>query len=178
MPSFSFSVTKKPTKVNSSSQSVNKYDIILADVEGTIFINITGKYQVVIGLDKYDIASECYSCKGVSEIYEQVLTNGLTRTLHIRSERDRDDRDRTMYLPFTAGCSVKGNIVRHKAANVVIFKIKKVFINATDDEARKAIKFYRDNYDQIRKALAKDWLDNHKVEDNQIVIEDIVEKDG
>lgn len=153
MPGFSFAPVIKNTKSKSNSQSSNKYDIIIANIEGTVFITLDGIYQVVIGPDRYNIASECYSCKGVSEIYEQVLSNDLVRTRHIRSERDRDDRDRSMYLPFTAGCSVKGNIVKHKAAGVVIFKIKKVYVDVDCPIGRQAIKFYRDNYSIIKKAI-------------------------
>jgi len=153
MPNFSFAPIIKPSKAKSTSQTASKYNIIIADIEGIVFINLKGEYSVVIGNDKYSIASESYSCKGVSEIYEKDLINDITRSRFIRSERDRDDRDRNMYLPFTAGCTVKGNIVRHKAAMLVLFKIKKVFIDIDNSIGKEAIKFYRDNYKKIKKHL-------------------------
>lgn len=178
MPTFSFTPTVKASKVKSYSQSTSKYNIIIPDIEGTIFINLKGEYKVVIGKDEYNIASECYSCKGVAEIYEQILTNDIIRTRHIRSERDRDDRDRTMYLPFTAGCSVKGNVVRHKAAGTVIFKIKKVSVDINDPIAKDAIKFYRDNYNKIKKAIGSNFICNYEVIPEQEVHNDILKEDG
>ena len=175
MPTFSFTPITKPSKAKSYSESTSKYNIIVPNIEGTIFITLDGKYQVVIGEDRYDIASECYSCKGVSEIYEQTLVNDLTRVRHIRSERDRDDRDRTMYLPFTAGCSVKGNVVRHKAAGAIIFKIKKVYVDVNDYVAKQAIKFYRENYSIIKAAIAKNWIDNHVAQPDQEVFADVID---
>lgn len=177
MPSFSFTPISKPAKVKSYADSTNKYNIILADQEGIVCINLLGEYKVLIGDVQYDIATECYSCKGVTEIYEQDLTNDLVRVRHIRSERDREDRDRTMYLPFTAGCSVKGNIVRYKAAGTVIFKIKKVFVDLNDSIAKEAIKFYRNNYITIKAAIAKNWLDNHVVQTDQEVFDDMLKQE-
>lgn len=166
MPSFSFAPVAKVVKVRSHADSNAKYNIIIPDVIGIIVINLKGEYKVAIGEDKYDIASESYSCKGVSEVYPIELTDGLVRVRYIRSEIDRADMSREMYLPFTAGCSVKGNIVRHKAANVVIFKIKKVFLDVNDDSARKAIKFYRDNYKVIRKYIIAQQIVVDEVENS------------
>lgn len=154
MPSFSFAPVAKVTKAKSQSKSVGKYDIILANIEGIVFMTLKGEYKVVVNSDEYNIASECYSCKGVAEIYEQTLTDDLVRVRHIRSDKDRDDRDRTMYLPFTAGCSVKGNIVRHKITKAEMFNIKKVYIDVDDIQARNALKYYRDHYNIIMQAIS------------------------
>jgi len=177
MPDFSFAPIVKTTKAKTSSAPSSKYEILTANVEGVVFITLDGKYIVVIGDDEYTIASEDYSCKNVAEIYEQVLVNDLTRVRHIRSDRDRDDRDRSMYLPFVAGCSVKGNIVKHRTAGITLFKIKKVYIDVDCNIARKAIKFYRENYTIIRKALNKDWIDNYIAEDSQTIIPEVIEDD-
>lgn len=174
MPIFSLTPTVKASKAKNYSESTSKYNIIIPNIEGTVFINLQGEYKVVIDKDEYNIASECYSCKGVAEIYEQRLTNDLVRTRHIRSDRDRDDRDRTMYLPFTAGCSVKGNVVRHKAAGVIIFKIKKVHVDVDCPIAKQAIKYYRDNYSVIKKAISSNWIDNHVAEADQEVLDDVL----
>lgn len=174
MPSFSFKPVVKSTKVKSTT-ATSKYTILMANIEGTVVINLQGKYQILVGDIKYDIASECYSCKGVTEIYEQVLEDNIVRTRHIRSEKDRDDRDRTMYLPFTAGCCVKGNVVRHKTANVIIFKIKKVFVDINDPIAKEAIAYYRKNYTKIRKSLFETMKDNFVVEDKQIINNDLID---
>lgn len=170
MPSFSFAPVAKPTKVHSHAESSSKYNIIVPNTEGTVFINLKGEYYILIGNDKYDIAEESYSCKGVSEVYLQELDNGKIRFRYIRSERDRRDMDRTMYLPFISGCSVKGNIVRYKSANTIIFKIKKVYLDFDDPIGREAIKFYRDNYVKIRK-----YIDNNTIKQDIIIDEEINE---
>ena len=167
MATFSFSaVVKKQPK--SHAESSSKYNIIVPGIEGVVFIDLKGNFTVHIGEDIYNIASESYSCKGVSEVYNLELVEGFIRSRYIRSERDRFEMDRFMYLPFTAGCTVRGNIVRHKAANTVIFKIKKVFIDEHDEVARKAIKFYRQNYNTILKAI-----NDSKPIVNEIISEEI-----
>ena len=175
MPQFSFTPVVKPSRAKSYSESTSKYNILFKDVEGVVFIDVWGKYHVVVGEDHYDIVTECFSCKGHTEIYELELTNDLNRVRHIRSADNRSERDTKMYLPFTAGCCVVGNIVRWKAANVVLFKIKKVYIDNEDPIARLAIKFYRDNYDTIKKAIFKDMIDNYEVDADQTIIKEIRE---
>lgn len=164
MPSFNFTPVKI-TKVKSHAESSSKYNIIVPNTEGTIFITLEGKYIVVIGDDKYDIASESYSCKGVSEIYYQDLHDGKIRERYTRPEKDRNDTDRDLYLPFTAGCSVKGNIVRYKAGNCILFKIKKVYLDFNCEISRKAIKFYRDNYDKIRRNMEANFINEYNRKD-------------
>ena len=175
MPVFSFSPVNKPSKSKTNTSSSTKYETITPDVTGVVFMNLQGKYKVNVDKTLYNIAIEDYSCKGVVEIYEQTLVDNLTRVRHIRSERDRDDRDKTMYLPFTAGCCVNGRIVKHRTTGEIFVKIKKVFLDADNELARDAIKFYRDNYVVIRIALASDWIDNFVPTDEQHVAEDIVQ---
>ncbi len=171
MPSFSFTVPVKVTKTKTNS-SVSKYEIITHNVNGVVIINLRGEYKVLCDNVQYDIAVENYSCKGVTEIYEQTLVDDLSRVRHIRSERDRDDRDRNMYLPFTAGCSVKGNIVKQHTGTNLIFKIKKVYLDLNNDIARKAIKFYRDNYVVIRLAIGSNFIDNYVPQPDQEIVFD------
>jgi len=178
MPQFGFTPVKKASSSKKSSSPSSKYNILFKDVEGVVFITLEGVYKVHVGDSIYNIAPESYSCKGVSEIYELALTDDIVRVRHIRSDRDRSDRDRSMYLPFTAGCSVKGNVVVHANAGSVYFKIRKTIVDTANPIAKQAIKYYRDNYKIITNAIQRDMIDNYEVEDVQSVNADVMDGPG
>jgi len=169
MPTFGFAAAKKPLAKTSNSPST-KYSILFKDVIGTVIITLQGEYKVKVGESLYEIAPESYSCKNIAEIYEVALHDeNLSRVRHIRSEKDKTVRDNTLYLPFTAGCTAKGNVVIHTNSKFVYFKSKKIYLDNDDHDGKKAIKFYRDNYATINKALNKNIIDTYVPEDEQLV---------
>src|SRR5690606_15832339 len=109
MLSYSFSVpVKRKVKRKTVSGTAGKYEILEKGVEGVIYIMLDSSYIVIVGNDRYNIAPENYSCKGVSTVYLQELNDDLRRCRIIRSDRDRLECNPNYVLPFTAGCCVKG----------------------------------------------------------------------
>lgn len=157
MPIFNFTVPAKKEKTRSStSASLSKYEIIKSGVDGVIFINIDATYITVVENAEYKITPENYSCNGISEVYSQLLhineVGHMNRLRIIRTDGERHECNPNNYLPFVAGCIVKGNIVSHRASKNVYFKIKKVSFDSQNAMARIAIKFFRANYKEIMTA--------------------------
>lgn len=177
MPLFNFTVPVKKERVKSSSVSSSKYEILKKGIEGVVFINIDSSYVVVVDNTNYNITPENYSCNGVSEIYCQLLkineVGHMNRFRIIRSEGDRVECNRNNYLPFTAGCYVKGDIVSHRITKSVYFKIKKVSFDSENVMARLAIKFFRLNYKDIMTAKI-----NSLSEDDLEVLDKVFESHG
>lgn len=147
MPSFNFSaiVKKKDNKKQVKTKGV--YDIIEKKISGVVFIDINGKYSI----NGIEIAPECFTCKGATRLYYQGLQQNQ-RTMYIRDSIDKNIAcNIEHYLPFAVGCCVIGNKVENIYSHKIYFYIKKVFINYDNIEAQRALKFYRDNYNEIIK---------------------------
>lgn len=155
MITFNFNVSsigKKPKKTSIVSSS--KYEILNKGIHGVVIIHLDAKYSVMTETnDEFPIVSENYSCKGVKDVYEQFFAindlGHMNRVLHTRSEKDRVECGKDHFLPFMAGCCVKGSIVLNKLTKVKMFKIRKVYVDNTNPLARNAIEFYRNNYNTI-----------------------------
>lgn len=156
MPLFSFTVPIKEKTKKTTSTNTSKYEILKSGVEGVVFINIDASYVVAVEEANYKITPENYSCAGIPEIYCQLLkineVGHMNRLRIVRPEGERHECNPNNFLPFVAGCVVKGNIVRHRIAKNVYFKIKKVSFNSENVMARIAIKFFRLNYKEIMSA--------------------------
>lgn len=151
---FNFSAVPKKQKKATTSSSSGKYEILNKGILGVVFIDLDAKYSVLTETEiKLPIVSENYSCKGVKDVYEQRFAindlGHMNRVLHTRSERDRVECGKNHYLPFVAGCCVKGSIVLNKYTKVKMFKIRTVYVDNTNPLARNAIEFYRNNYNAI-----------------------------
>lgn len=145
---FDFS---KPNKVVTRAKrepNPNKETIILKDVIGVVCITLDFTYFVEIGKDRYIIAPESNVCKGVTTVYEQRLTKNR-KTKHIRLDQGRNECNHNHYLPYAAGCCVKGNVIKNELTGNLKFKIKKVFVDYDNEDAVRALNWYRKNYDLI-----------------------------
>lgn len=147
MPSFNFSaiVKKKDNKKQVKTKGV--YNIIEKKISGVVFIDINGKYSI----NNIEIAPECFTCQGATRLYYQGLQKNQ-RTMYIRDNIDKNIACNIKhYLPFAVGCCVIGNKVENIYSHKIYFYIKKVFVNYDNIEAQRALKFYRDNYNEIIK---------------------------
>lgn len=153
---FTFSVTKKAVKSNSSTtkhKTVNsntdkeKYTIIAKDLRGVVWITIDGCYKVVVGDNVYDILERNYNCaRKKSLYYEDLVENKLVN--YIKLSPGNADSVKG-YLPFGVGCCVTGMLLRRKRDDRVYFNIKKVFIERNNPDALAAINYYRENLEVI-----------------------------
>lgn len=162
MPTFDFTPIKKKSGERKGSNGNSKYEVLLKDIKGVVFIDINANYFVKVNNTSYNIITENYNCGGVANVYLQQLDNNLQRVLYIRHEEYKPNLDTQHYLPFTAGCCVTGHIVKNKLNNVSQFNIKKVYIDYNDTEAQKAIKFYRENYIEISKIRRERLLKSYE----------------
>lgn len=156
MPSFSFSPVKKKTTIKTNS---SKYSILFKDIIGVVCITLEAKYYILVDKDSYDILPECYSCKGHKNLYLQ-NNNERQRILYIRRDKLNTDTITKHWLPFAPGCMVKGNIVQNNNTKRTYFKIKKVYIDLTNNTAHEAIEFYRNNIETISKIINNKLLEN------------------
>lgn len=151
MPTFNFSpIKKKKDKVHKES------NIVFENIKGIVVININGVYSIKVDNNYYSINSKNYSCKGKMIVYSQELTELSKRLIYIRTEDDCVELPHNAYLPFTVGCMVLGNIIKH-ITNNLIFDIKRVIIDNNNIEAKEAMKFYKENYTEIQANRKKNY---------------------
>lgn len=149
MPVFNFSAASKPKAKTRSNNSSVRYEKIEKDVLGVICITLALDYFVEIGKERYPIVKEDYTSEGKGELYEQDLGGDKYRVRHIRSKEDRCKANTDYFLPFAPGCCVIGHIVKHHITKNTMFKIKKVFIDRENKDAKRSIRWYRNHYAQI-----------------------------
>ena len=80
MPTFNFTVETKPERKPKSN--INK-TVKLTKVEGIVNITLDGIYKVKVNKFIYDIHKDCYSCKGITNIYKQELDKHSQRRLYL-----------------------------------------------------------------------------------------------
>lgn len=146
MPSFSFSIS------SNNKRRIVKDKILKRNVEGVVFITISGNYEVEIDNDRYIIDSSCYTCKNKDRIYKHCL-DSKERICYIRTKDNLHEYDISTWLPFIEGICVIGNVIYNAIRNRNTFVIKKYFTNYENHIVIKARKFYLDNYKVINKAL-------------------------
>lgn len=147
MPTFNFTIETKPERKPKSN--INK-TVKLTKVEGIVNITIDGIYKVKVNKFIYDIHKDCYSCKGITNIYKQELDKHLQRILYVRDVGYCEECNPLHYLPFTVGCNVIGDII--SINDKEYFCIKKVFLDFSNNEAHNALEFYKNNYKVINQS--------------------------
>lgn len=158
MPSFSFQIVKKETKVARTTKSIeDKYEILSKEVYGVIFIDINGNYSVKVDDNFYNINPKNYNTQGVEMIYLQRLSKDGHREIYVRPLDFAPKVDEKHYLPFTVACEVLGNVVKNKLTNTIYFNIKEVYRDCNTIDAKTALKFYKDNYEIIQNNRGLKW---------------------
>lgn len=154
MPSFNFNIVKRVNN-NCKKLSTSKYEIKYKNVQGVVFIDIDANYSVKVDNKYYPIRPSNFNTKGVTDIYSQFLNEKNQIVLYIRDVNNTPRVSKHCYLPFGVSCIVVGDVVCYKYTSILIFDIKKVYINYDNLDAKQAIKFYRDNYSVIQNNLMK-----------------------
>ncbi len=145
MPIISFAVTANKKSNIKKAKTKGRYSILEHKVLGVVTIDINSNYFV----NGLAIVPENYTCEGFTKLYYQGLQD-KQRVMYIRDNIDKNiSCNINNYLPFTVGCCVKGDIVENLYTHIKFFYIKKVFIDYDNIESQNALKFYRDNYDEI-----------------------------
>lgn len=152
MPSFSFSLPKSK-EIKTKTNNTHIYEVLSKDVIGTVCVTLENHYYIKVDDISYDIKKECYSCKGRKELYinddinkESVLYIQVHKCNFIENNR---------FMSFAAGCTVKGNIVKHSVTNKEYFNIKKVYIDYNNKLGNEMRRFYKENYDKINEYRIK-----------------------
>lgn len=149
MPSFSFAIPIAKESVRRVSSSDGKYTNVLTGLIGVVCITKTFTYFVEVNGSRYPIIPENYDCEFVNEIYEQQLTDHFKRIKHIRLEGNRVKANPLHYLPFAPGLVCTGKVVKDKYTNNTYFKIKKVVVDPNNEDAKRAFRYYKENYAEI-----------------------------
>lgn len=134
-------------KQKSSNKKQKENNIIEKNVIGVIHINLEGQYYIPFKETIYHIAESCYDCKDKNILFYKGLLNG--NNIKVIKLDKFPLSDYTNYLPFTVGCVVKGNLIKENGIiNFYIIKLLK-YDEELKKERVKAIKFFKENYDEI-----------------------------
>lgn len=154
MPYFDFSLVKKKSDKRKTSNNTNRYEVVKKNVIGVVHIDINADYYVKINNKLYDINSECYSCKGKNIVYVQGCDD-KNRICIIRNPGEYIECNHNLYLPFAVGSIVSGDIIINRQLITEIFNIKKIWTDFNNDDAHKALAFYREHYKEINEIILK-----------------------
>lgn len=150
MPYFDFSLPKKKEKKKTVKNNL-RYKILEKDIEGVVWIDNKGELTVRVSSDKrYSIHIDSYSCKGKKNIYARRLENRRVIRI-IRNVGEYSECNHNIFLPFTVGSIVKGNVVMIGFDKQ--FVIKDCWTDLNNDDSHLAREYYRDNYDTILNVL-------------------------
>lgn len=152
MAFFNFTPSKPKTKAKKAHNN-RLYEVEVKGAIGIVNITIDATYYVVVNGYKYSILSECYSCKGIASIYRQAGDKDMRKMRYIRLIDKYEECNPLYWLPFAAGCKVKGDIVLHKVTKAKMFKITKCWNDPYDLDAHNACEFYRKNFETINKII-------------------------
>lgn len=155
MPYFDFSLPKKKEKRKTAKNTLRS-KILEKNVEGVVWIDDKGELTVKVVPDKrYSIHIDSYSCKGKKNIYARKLENRRVVCI-IRNVGEYIECNRDIFLPFTVGGIVSGNIVQIGFNQQ--FVIDKCWTDLNSEDAHLALEYYRNNYDTIINALENKTL--------------------
>lgn len=153
---FNFSSFGVP-KVKKTKTYEAKKPIVDKNIIGVVGIDITGNYYVTTKTKDYSITVNSYDITGKNKIYAVELQDNKALCI---IESKKKNNDSTYYLPFCVGSIVKGHIrlilgkERFEIRSVLeISDISEEEKNYYRDLVHKYKKFYRDNYEEIRKCI-------------------------
>ena len=159
MPTFDFSLSKKKISKEKTIKANNRFEIILKNVKGIIWINEKAIYSVkTIDGKKYPIDSKCYSCKNHARIYRRNVPFN-DRYIYIRSVGDYTEQNPNLFLPFAPGCIVVGNIVRNQITKIISFIIKDCWTESDNELSHQAIVFYKEHINEINDVIKTKQLE-------------------
>lgn len=145
MATFSFS----PIKLNKEPKhSTVKNEILEHDVEGYIGIKLNGEFYVLYNNKEYLIKQENHDCKNIKNVY--ILKIEKNNRIYIARNENLQSLSKH-FKPFAPGCIVKGNII--KINNKETFNIKHVYTDKFDTVSKKLFNYWKNNYNEIQKAL-------------------------
>ena len=83
----------------------------------------------------------------------QIIDGKRLRIIEITDEKKRYNEK--LFLPFAPGVCCIGSIVKNNITKIILYRIKKTFIDNGNQIAKDAWKYYVDNYNKIIKNLNK-----------------------
>ncbi len=153
MPTFDFSISKKDSKKRKTSQSSDRYKIVLKDTKGVIWVDKNGTYSVSLNDGFiYPIHKDCYSCKGKQKVYRHGQYD-KNRCVYIRCTGEYNDCNNNLWLPFGVGCVVTGNLLIDNVTKLHVFYIKDCRIDIGNNESHDALEFYKKHLNEINDAI-------------------------
>lgn len=158
MVSFSFTPAKHTCRKTKTANNIRPYEIKTKDIIGIVFIDINANYYVGVDGNKYNIQSECYSCKGIVSIYRQATHNSIERLRYDRLSNKLEECNPLYWLPFMAGCMVKGDVIQHKITKNIMFRIIKCWYDPYNEQAKVAYNYYREHFKEINKIMLERQL--------------------
>lgn len=144
MPGFSFTTPIKKPK--GTRKNYAKSSIILENVIGIVHIDLNAKFYVQVDAAQYDITDDSYDCSK----HKYVFRNGCAyfdRLIVVRDKVSMIELNHKYYTPFSAGCSVIGDVIN--GVSGIKFKIKKIDVRFLTQEAKDAYHFLKDNIKTI-----------------------------
>jgi len=152
MPNFSFAAPKlKTTRKNVAKSS--RVEVKAKGVKGVVFISADATYYVIVDGCKYNILSDCYSCKNKCRIYFQISYDNLHMICYIRDKDKAIEQNTNYWLPFAPACVVIGDIVIDKFTKLSKFRISKCYSDYDDPDTNYARDYYRQHIAEINKAI-------------------------
>lgn len=165
---FDFSVPVKKQRNPTQKVKLNLYETVVKNVYCVATIDINGMYYAldINSGDSFLLTSRSY-CVKTTQFYSQQLVNNK-RLEVITLNKVKEFTTPWLYLPFAPGVGMLGNIVKSKFSKGLMFDLTKTFnMPKTNEIARDAFLFFRDNYDTIyQNILTKYGVDRESVQDD------------
>lgn len=142
---FNFNLNK--IKVKNNKIIVPKRIILHKKIKGVINITINGDYFISTEQGCYKFTNESYIIKENKPFYAQQLINN--KRVCIKEINNKRISVKGLYLPFAPGIIGIGNIIKDYKTNLILFELKKTEIDKNNFEAKEALRYFREHYDEI-----------------------------
>lgn len=152
MPSFDFNFAPKKSK-RKTAKSNSGTEIIESNVIGCVWVDCNGSYTVKVNDTHYKISKDSYNCKGKQVIYRHG-EGDRARFAFVRAI-DNMWSSHNIWLPFTVGSIVKGNIVVVHPFNFTYFVIKRIGVGYKNEHTKAALEYYRKHIKEINDSIRK-----------------------
>lgn len=142
---FNFNPNK--IKIKNNKIIIPKRIILHKKIKGVINITIKGDYFISTEQGNYKFTNESYIIKPNKSFYAQQLVD--SKRVCIKEINSKRTSVKGLYLPFAPGIIGIGNIVKDCKTNLILFELKKTEIDKNNLEAKEALKYFREHYDEI-----------------------------
>lgn len=143
---FNFNIAQKSKR--NSSYKKQDYKLLKRNVKGIIHIDKSGTLFVNINNTPVYILKKCYTkSKSKYRFYQKLVGNKQRFTVAKNKELDNLEYN-DLWYPFGVGCTVVGNLLLD-LHGTTLFNVRKVLIEYNNNEAKLAMDFWRNNYEEI-----------------------------